>query len=99
MELSGTQLGLRKSKGTTDCLAVLTTEVKTAFHLKNQVLAAFLEITGAYDYVLMDILGRELKKEGVPIPNTARVFSVGHDVGKAYLLFQWSEGGFYAHGL
>jgi hypothetical protein len=38
------------------CLAVLTTEVKTAFHLKNQVLATFLDITRAY------------KKEGVPVP-------------------------------
>jgi hypothetical protein len=38
--LSGTPFGFRKGKGTTDCLAVLTTEVKTAFHMKNQVLAA-----------------------------------------------------------
>jgi hypothetical protein len=29
---------------TTDCLAVLTTDVKTAFHLENQVVAAFLDI-------------------------------------------------------
>jgi hypothetical protein len=46
---------------------VLTTEVKMAFHLKNQVLAAFLDITGAYDNVWMDILCRELKKERVAI--------------------------------
>jgi hypothetical protein len=32
-------------------LAVLTTEVETAFHLKNQVLVAFLNITRAYDNV------------------------------------------------
>jgi hypothetical protein len=44
------------------------TKVKTAFHLKNQFLAAFLDITGAYDNDLIDILCRELKKEGVPIP-------------------------------
>jgi hypothetical protein len=37
-------------------LAVLTTEVKTAFHLKNQ--AAFLDITQCL----------ELKKDGIPIP-------------------------------
>jgi hypothetical protein len=29
-----------------ECLAVLTTEIKTAFYLKNQVLGAFLDITG-----------------------------------------------------
>jgi hypothetical protein len=42
--LSWTQFGFRKGKGTTDCLAVLTNEAKMAFHLKNQVLAAFLDI-------------------------------------------------------
>jgi hypothetical protein len=59
--LSGTQFGFRKGKETTDCLAELITEVKTAFHLKNQVLAAFLDISVAYDNVLRDILCRELK--------------------------------------
>jgi hypothetical protein len=39
---------------------MLTTEVKTS--------AAFLDIKGAYDNVLIDILWQELKKEGVPIP-------------------------------
>jgi hypothetical protein len=63
--LSGTQFGFRKGKRTTDSLAVLTTEVKTAFYLKNQVLAAFVDITGAYDNVWIDILCWELKKEGV----------------------------------
>jgi hypothetical protein len=52
--LSETQFGFRKGKGTTDCLSVLTT--KTAFHHKNQVLAPFLDITGAYDNVLIYIL-------------------------------------------
>jgi hypothetical protein len=49
--LSGTQFGFRKGDETTHCLAVLTTEVKTAFHPKNQILAAFLDITGTYDNV------------------------------------------------
>jgi hypothetical protein len=65
--LSGTRFGFRKGKGTTECLVVLTTEFKTAFHLKNQALAAFLDIIGAYDNVLIDILCRELKKEGITI--------------------------------
>jgi hypothetical protein len=51
--LSRTQFGLRKGKGATGCLAVLTTEVEPAFHLKNQILAAFLDIARAYDNVLM----------------------------------------------
>jgi hypothetical protein len=44
--LSGTQFGFRKGNGTPDCLAVQMTEVKIAFYLKNQVFAAFLDITG-----------------------------------------------------
>jgi hypothetical protein len=42
------QFGFRKVKETTNCQAVLTTEVETAFQLKNLVLAAFLDITRAY---------------------------------------------------
>jgi hypothetical protein len=45
----------------------LALEVETAFHLKNQALAAFLDITGAYDNVLLDILCQELKKEGAHV--------------------------------
>jgi hypothetical protein len=37
--------------------------VLTAFHLKKQVVVAFLDITGAYDNVLIDILS-----ERIPIP-------------------------------
>jgi hypothetical protein len=65
--ISGTQFGFRKGRGTTECLAVLTTEARIASHLKNQVLVEFLDITGAYDSVLIDILCRELKKEAIPI--------------------------------
>jgi hypothetical protein len=42
--------------------------MKTDIHLKNQVLAAFLDITGTVDNVLIEILCWELKKEGVPTP-------------------------------
>jgi hypothetical protein len=34
---------------------------------KGTTIAAFLDITGAYDNILIDILCRELKKEGIPI--------------------------------
>jgi ribonuclease HI len=54
--LSPTQYGFRKGKGTRDCLAILTTDIKTSFEMKNQTVAAFLDISGAYDNVLIDIL-------------------------------------------
>jgi hypothetical protein len=70
--LSGTQFGFSKGKKTGKTsgkrTGELNDEVETAFHLKNQVLAAFLNITRAYDNVLIDILCQELKKERMPIP-------------------------------
>jgi hypothetical protein len=43
-----------------------------------------LEIKGAYDNVLIDILCRELKKEGIPIP---LVFLLGDIMWKKHLYF------------
>jgi hypothetical protein len=63
---------------------VLTTKVKTAFYQKNQVWAAFLDITGAYDNVLIDIFCRELRKEGVPIP---LVLLLGNMMWEKHLYF------------
>jgi hypothetical protein len=80
--LSGTQFGFRKGKGTTDCLAVL----------KNQVLVAFLDITGAYDNVLIDILCRELKKEGVPVPLVFFLWDMMWEK-HLYFFFFWSARG------
>jgi hypothetical protein len=51
--LSPTQYGFRKGKGTRDCLAMLTTDISTSFDMKVQTVAAFLDIIGAYDNVLL----------------------------------------------
>jgi Reverse transcriptase (RNA-dependent DNA polymerase) len=66
--MSNSQFGFRKGRGTADCLAVFSTEIKTAFYKKNQVVATFLDITGAYDNVLVDILCKELRTVGIPVP-------------------------------
>jgi hypothetical protein len=81
-KLSGTQFGFRKGKGTTDCLAVL----------KNQVLVAFLDITGAYDNVLIHILCREHKKEGVPVPLVFFLWDMMWEK-HLYFFFFWSGRG------
>jgi hypothetical protein len=54
--LSPTQYGFRKGKGTRDCLAILTTDFNNQFEMKEQTVAAFLDISGAYDNVIIDIL-------------------------------------------
>jgi hypothetical protein len=54
--LSPSQYGFQKGHGTRDCLVLLTTDVQTSFELKQQTVAAFIDISGAYDNVLIDIL-------------------------------------------
>jgi hypothetical protein len=54
--LSSSQYGFRKGLRTRDCLALLTTDVQTSFERKQQTVAAFIDISGAYDNVLIDIL-------------------------------------------
>jgi hypothetical protein len=62
--LSPTQYGIRKGTGTRDCLVMLTTDISTSFEMKRQTMAAFLDISGAYDNVLIDVLcGVMLEKE------------------------------------
>jgi hypothetical protein len=62
--LSPTQYGFRKGKGTRDCLVMLMTDITTSFEMKKQTVAAFLEISWAYDNVLIDVLyGVMLEKE------------------------------------
>jgi Reverse transcriptase (RNA-dependent DNA polymerase) len=58
LALSPTQYGFRKGKGTRDCLAVLTTYINTSFESEEHTVAAFLDISGAYDNVLIDVLGK-----------------------------------------
>jgi hypothetical protein len=51
-----TQYGFRKRKGTRDCLAMLTTDISTSFEMNKQTEAAFLDISGACDNVLINVL-------------------------------------------
>jgi hypothetical protein len=62
--LSLTQYGFRKGRGTRDCLALLTTDISTSFEMNRQTVAAFLDISGAYLNVLIDVLcAVKLEKE------------------------------------
>jgi hypothetical protein len=48
-------------------LVLLTTDVQTSFERKQQTVAAFIDISGAYDNVLIDILCDILRKKEVPL--------------------------------
>jgi hypothetical protein len=53
--LSATQYGFRKGRGTRDCLALLTTDISTSLEMKEQTVAAFLDVSGAYDNVCLSM--------------------------------------------
>jgi hypothetical protein len=54
--LSPLQFGFRKGRGTRDCLSLLSSDIRISFEQKKKTLAAFLDISGAYDNVLIDVL-------------------------------------------
>jgi hypothetical protein len=65
--LSPTQYGFTKGKGTRDCLAILTTEINNSFEMKEQIVAAFLDISGTYDNFIIDILCEVMVELELPI--------------------------------
>jgi hypothetical protein len=65
--LASTQYGFRKGKGTKDCLAILTTDINNSFDMKEHTVAAFLDISGAYEIVIIDILCGAMVERELPI--------------------------------
>lgn len=63
--LSKSQFGFRKGAGTMDSVSILTTDTRIAFSRDESVLAVFLDITAAYDNVLLSVLREKLRKLGV----------------------------------
>ncbi|CAK1580392.1 unnamed protein product [Parnassius mnemosyne] len=60
--LSNTQYGFRKGKSTYDSLSIFTTDIRLAFSRNESVLAAFLDISSAYDNVRLNILREKMFK-------------------------------------
>ncbi|XP_055529426.1 uncharacterized protein LOC129721179 [Wyeomyia smithii] len=63
-QLSETQFGFRRGKGPNDCLALLATEAEMALGSKQQMTSVFLDITGAFDSVSIEILSEKLHQRG-----------------------------------
>lgn len=66
--LPKSQFGFRRSKGCIDNLAILQSNILLSFKKNQTLLASFLDIKGAYDNVIPDILFQKLVKRGIP-PN------------------------------
>ena len=54
--LSSSQFGFRKGSSTRDCIALLASQVNLSFNKKQDVVSTFLDVSGAYDSVLIDFL-------------------------------------------
>lgn len=63
--LSHTQFGFRRGKGTSDCLALLSTEIQLAYAQNEQMGSVFMDIKGAFDSVCVDVLSDKFHECGL----------------------------------
>jgi hypothetical protein len=63
-------------------LAQLTTDISTSLEMKEQTVAAFLDVSGAYDNVLIDVLCSVMLDKELPVG----LVRFSHDISqKSYL--------------
>jgi hypothetical protein len=65
--MPSTQFGFRRARGTADSISLLITEVRLALSRNEHTLGACLDVSGAFDNVLLGILGQKLLSLGVPL--------------------------------
>ncbi|CAF4745752.1 unnamed protein product [Pieris macdunnoughi] len=58
--LATSQFGFRKSRSTMDSLGIFTTDIRLAFSNNESIVATFLDISSAYDNVLISVLRGKL---------------------------------------
>lgn len=64
--LPSSQFGFRKGLCTVDSLGIFVTDLRIAFSRNESVLAAFLDITAAYDNVILSVLRYKLQQLSIP---------------------------------
>lgn len=74
--LSPSQYGFRKGKGTLDNLSIFITDIQKAFTENKVTIAAFLDISSAYDKVIIPILYRKLLQLKVPKQISNYIYSL-----------------------
>lgn len=70
------QFGFRKGFGTMDSIGVLVSDIRASFSKNESVVAAFLDISAAYDNVLLPILRQKLQEMGIPVKMVQCIFSM-----------------------
>ena len=64
--LPPSQFGFRQGRSTQEATSVLITDIQLAFTKNKTLTALFLDIKGAYDNVLLDVLAVKLLRVGIP---------------------------------
>lgn len=64
--LANSQFGFRKGMSTIDNLSILTTDIRLSFSKKDYLVAVFLDITSAYDNLLLPVLRNKLMHHNIP---------------------------------
>lgn len=70
------QYGFRKGRSTQEAVANLVTDVQLAFTKNHSVTALFLDIKGAYDNVILELLAKKLIDIGVPNKITNNIITL-----------------------
>lgn len=60
------QIGFRKGKGTTEILLRLVTDIQLNFSRNNYMIVVFIDLTKAYDNVVLPVLGEKMVKLQFP---------------------------------
>lgn len=74
--LSKSQFGFRKGFGTTHSLGIFMSDIRIAFSRNENLVAVFLDITGAYDNVLLHVLKQKMIHLNLPAKMTHVIFSL-----------------------
>lgn len=64
--LAKSQFGFRKGMGTMDSLSILTTDIRITLSRNEFLIGVFLDITSAYDSVILSLLRDKLSKLSLP---------------------------------
>lgn len=64
--LASTQFGFRKGRSTMDSISILTTDIRLAFSKNENVVGCFLDISAAYDSVLLPVLRAKMLQLSIP---------------------------------
>ncbi|CAH2226773.1 jg16556 [Pararge aegeria aegeria] len=74
--LAKSQFGFRKGLGTTDSLGILSTDIQLALSKREYLVGVFLDISAAYDNVLLPILRQKLQQLSIPPRLTQIIFNL-----------------------